>query len=35
MFFKQSLKVPFRIAGAPGDGLNIQTAIKVVVDPVE
>ena len=35
MFFEDPLKVPFRIAGSSGDGLNIQTAIKVVVDPVD
>lgn len=35
MFFEKPLEVPFRIAGSPGDGFNVQTAIEVVVDPVE
>lgn len=35
MFLEKPLEVPFRIAGSPGDGFNIQTAIEVVVDPVE
>jgi hypothetical protein len=35
MFFEDPLQVPLRIAGSPGNGVNIQTAIKIVVDPVE
>ena len=35
MFFEDPLEMPFRIAGSPGDGFNVQAAIKVVVDPVE
>jgi hypothetical protein len=35
MFLEQALEVPFRVAGSPGDGLNVQTAIQVVVDPVK
>ena len=35
MLFEKPLEVPFRIAGSPGDGFNVQTAIEVVVDPVE
>ena len=33
--FEKPLEVPFRIAGSPGDGFNVQTAIEVVGDPVE
>jgi len=35
MLFEQALEVPFRVAGTPGDGLNVQAAVQVVVDPVE
>ncbi|HIC0452249.1 TPA: hypothetical protein ACWZSN_005197 [Klebsiella quasipneumoniae] len=35
MFFEDPLQVPLRIAGSPGNGINIQTAIKMVVDPVD
>lgn len=34
MFFEDPLQVPLRIAGSSGNGVNIQTAIKMVVDPV-
>lgn len=35
MFFEDPLQVPLRIAGSSGNGVNIQTAIKMVVDPVD
>jgi hypothetical protein len=34
MFFEDPLQVPLRIAGSPGNGVNIQTAISIV-DPVD
>jgi hypothetical protein len=35
MFFEDPLEVPLRITGASGDGIDIETAFNVVVDPVE
>jgi hypothetical protein len=35
MFFEYPLEVPLRITGSSGDGVNVETAFNVVVDPVE